>query len=85
MTIEIEHGLPVPNKGGRPLDPGYQLVPMLKRGDSLFLPGKKLSTVRTYLAGPRFADLRRKGFRFRVAEATKDGLVGTRVWRVDGL
>lgn len=85
MTPEIEHGLPVPRKNGRPLDAGYQLVPLLKRGDSLFLPGKKVATVRTYLAGPRFAELRRKGYRFRVAEATKDGLIGTRVWRIDGL
>lgn len=85
MTVEIEHGLPVPKRGGRPLDPGYQALPLLKRGDSVFLPGKKLSTVRTYVGGPRFAELRRKGFKFRLSEVAKDGQLGIRVWRVDGL
>lgn len=85
MTIEIEHGLPPPRRGGRPLDEGYQTLKLLKRGDSVFLPGKKLNTVRTHIAGLRFADLRSRGFRFRIAEATKDGQVGIRVWRIDGL
>lgn len=85
MTIEIEHGLPPPKRGGRPLDEGYQALSLLKRGDSVFLPGKKLSTVRTYVAGLRFKHLRDRGYRFRLAEATKNGFVGVRVWRVDGL
>lgn len=85
MTIEIEHGLPPPKRGGRPLDEGYQALKLLRRGDSVFLPGKKLSTTRTYIASLRFKDLRNKGFKFRLAEASKDGQVGVRVWRVDGL
>lgn len=85
MTLEIEHGLPPPKRAGRPLDEGYQMLPQLKRGDSIFLPGKKLNTVRTYIWGLRFKHLRDRGFRFKLAEASKDGFVGVRVWRVDGL
>ena len=82
MTIEIEEGIPVPGRKGRPVEEGYEVVSKLEVKQSVFLPEKKAKSVTVYLRGLKFKDLRDQGYKWRCADASKDDVEGTRVWRV---
>ncbi len=80
----IETGIPIPESAktnGRSMSPHYAAWRELEVGQSVFLPGKKLETVRIYRSSTQMKDLRDEGRKYHIQAAEKDGVSGVRVWR----
>jgi hypothetical protein len=80
----IETGIPIPESAkisGRSMSPHYAAWRELKVGESVFLPNKKLETVRIYRSSAQMKDLRDAGHKYHIQAAEKDGVSGVRVWR----
>lgn len=81
MTIKIQKGIPLPPERKKPSPPrAYHRYPWreMELGDSFFVPGDCLVTVR--LAASQFG--RRNGGHFIAREARWRGVDGVRAWRV---
>lgn len=80
----IETGIPIPESAkisGRSMSPHYAAWRELDIGQSVFLPNKKLETVRIYRSSTQMKDLRDAGHKYHIQAAEKDGVPGVRVWR----
>lgn len=81
---EIEKGIPMPQprtSPGRPQSSVYAPLAALEVGDSFFIVGKTLKTVKTYLSSKLTKAVRESGRRFVADNGTRDGVAGVRVWR----
>lgn len=86
MTTLIETNIPVPDqaqRGGRQRQPEYIALQSLEKDQSVFIPNKKLETVRIYLSSPPMKVLKDKGQKYFAAAAEKLGVAGVRVWRTE--
>ena len=72
--MEIEKGIPLPKKIARVSD--YPFVALAK-GESFFVEGVLLETLRTYA----YRSAKAHGGKFIARKAEKDGISGVRVWR----
>lgn len=83
IVAEIEDGIEMPHlsASGRPRTSAYANLDKLEVGQSIFVAGKKLSTVKIYLSSAVTKSLRDQNRQFIAAEAEKAGVAGVRIWR----